>query len=195
MTFFQVWIAGYYNPFKLVVAVRDGPAPRWGFYATLLRGALDSLLIYLPLTLAGGQPALQSMITLIPTEQYYLYSVFFMPAFFLAQWLLLSALVNLIIRLAGQQSSFDSVLNITGISGLVVGTILVPWDWLWILAGWSNETALGISHIIFAMYSVFITTLGLHQICRLKIRFALLLNLVWMGTGIFLAMVIVRPPV
>ena len=41
-------IAGFTNPAKFVDEIKCKPAPQWGFYVQLLRGIMDSLLLYLP---------------------------------------------------------------------------------------------------------------------------------------------------
>jgi hypothetical protein len=179
----------------MVRALARVPAPRWGLYAVLVRGLLNSLLLYLPLALLGRQPSTAPYLTFLPAELYFLASVFFVPLFFLAQWLLLSAALHLILRLLGRPGELDAILNITGVSGLVVGTALLVWDWLWIALDWHNPVALGVSHLLFDVWAIALTTLGFRRLLGLPTRLAITLNLVWMALGVPLAIVVMRAPI
>ena len=56
MDYLNVWLMGYGPPKKFIIALRAKPAPHWGLYAQVWRGLMDSLLIYLPVTLLGRHP-------------------------------------------------------------------------------------------------------------------------------------------
>ena len=111
--FIRVWLTGYYSPSQLIDRLADKPAPQWGFYAQLLRAVMDALLLYLPLALMGQQPSMPSYLTFITSESYFATLVWLAPVFLLCQWLLLSAILHLILRLTGQHSHIDQILNIT----------------------------------------------------------------------------------
>lgn len=195
MNFFQVWLAGYYNPSRVIEGLQDAPAPHWGVYAQVGRGLLNSLLLYLPLAIKGDQPSPPSYLTILPTESYYATLAWLAPVFLVAQWLLLSAVLQVILRLAGRRSDIDQILNITGMVALIVGSFLIAWDWIWILAGWHNEVLLGASHMAIVMWGLAITVLGMMRIMKLSVWVAILLNVVWLALGWPLAMVIMRAPV
>ena len=195
MAFFQVWLSGYRRPRALVEALVTAPAPRWGWHATLLRGLMDALLLYLPLWLMGREPSTPSWLTFLPTRRYYLGSVLLAPLYLSAQWLLIGAAVHLALRLAGRRSDFDQILNITGMTALVVGAFLVPWDWLWVLLGWQNEVALGISHLLLDLWGVRITVLAYRRILDLPVRMGLLLNALGFALALPTAMIFMRAPV
>jgi hypothetical protein len=89
MSFVQVWLSGYTNPARMVMALKEKPAPQWGVYGQGLRALLDALLLYLPLALLGNSPSTPSYLTFIPTEEYFTALVFLAPVFLMAQWLLL----------------------------------------------------------------------------------------------------------
>jgi hypothetical protein len=118
LLFLRAWIAGYYRPKTTIHILKGAPAPLWGFTAVIIRGLLDSLLLYLPLYLSGQQPSTPSALSFLSTSDYYAASVLFSSVFFLVQWLFLSALIHLIIRLAGKESNIDLVLNINGLVSL-----------------------------------------------------------------------------
>lgn len=195
MNFFQTWITGYYNPGKLAGELSFKKAPHWGIYATGIRGLLNSLFLYLPLVFMGKEPTSPSWLTFLPTTDYYIASVFFVPFFFYFIWLFLSAFIHLIIRLLGQTSNIDQILNITGFNSLVVGAFILVWDWIWILTGSHNPVLLGISHLIIDTWYIIITTICFVRILKIKTITAVLLNLLWIATAVPFAMLFMRAPV
>ena len=82
MNFFQTWLKGYYNPGKLVVELSEKNTPHWGVYATGICGLLNSLLLYLPLVFMGKELTSPSWFTFLPTGNYYIVYIFFVPFFF-----------------------------------------------------------------------------------------------------------------
>jgi hypothetical protein len=88
MNLFQLWLTGYYSPARVVDELKTKPAPHWGFYAQLTRALLDSLLLYLPLAILGREPSTPSYLTFLSAERYFLASVFFVPVFLLAHWVI-----------------------------------------------------------------------------------------------------------
>jgi hypothetical protein len=172
----------------------DKPAPHWGFYAQLSRALLDSLFLYLPLALLGRQPSTPSYLSFLSTEKYYTTLVFLMPVFLIAQWLFLSAAIHVILRFSRWRSDIDQILNITGMSALVVGAFLVVWDWGYILLGGQDVIFLGISHLVLDLWGVVITVRGLQEILEVPVWFGVLLNVVWLGLGTPLAVVFIRGP-
>jgi hypothetical protein len=194
MSFLRVWFTGYVNPTRAIEALRETPAPHWGVAAQVGRAVLDSLLLYLPLALMGRAPSTPSALSFIPTERYYAVSVFSMPAFLVAQWLLLGAVVHVVLRLSGRRSDFDQILNITGLAALVVGAFLVVWDWGYILLGGSDIVFLGVSHLVFDLWAILITVRGFERILGVPAWLGLVLNLVWMVLGVPLSIIFVRGP-
>lgn len=195
MNFLQVWLTGYFNPSRMVEALAEKPAPHWGFYGQLCRAMLDSLLLYLPLALMGWEPSTPSYLIFLPNGIYFVVSVFFMPVFLLAQWLLLSVIVHSILRLSGRQSDVDQILNITGMAALVVGAFLVVWDWVYILLGGRDPVFLGVSHLVVDVWWVVITVIGFRRLLGIPTWLAILLNLLWVLLGLPLAILFVRGPV
>jgi hypothetical protein len=193
--FVRVWLTGYVNPARMVEALARKPAPHWGLYGQLGRAALDSLALYLPLALLGREPSTPSYLSFLPTVGYYAASVFFMPVFLLAQWLLLSVTVHGVLRLAGRRGDVDQILNVTGMAALVVGTALVVWDWGYILLGGQDPVFLGISHLVLDVWAIVITAIGFRRLLGVPTWLGLLLNLLWMALGVPLAMLLVRAPV
>lgn len=195
MGFFRVWLLGYTNPAGFIEELRSKPAPHWGVCGQLVRALGMSLLFYFPLALLGRVPSIPSAITYLPTETYFAMSIVLAPLFIIAQWLLLSAAVHVILRLMGRPSDIDQILNITGIVALVVGAVLVLWDWLWILLEWQNLVLLGVSHLIIVVWAVGITTLGFKRILGVPVWLGVLLNLLWVLLGEPLGAIFMRAPI
>ena len=108
MNFIQVCHSGYYKPAKFAAGLQGKPAPHWGFYAVVLRAALLSLLMYLPLSLQGSSPPTPSYLSALPTERYYTALIWLTPLVLFAEWLLAGALAHVILRLVKRPSDFDS---------------------------------------------------------------------------------------
>jgi hypothetical protein len=194
MSFFRVWITGYYDPVRMIEELRSKPAPQWGFYGQFLRAALDSLLLYLPMALMGRIPPVPSNLSFIPTARYYWHLIWLSPLVLGATWLLTSAFVHLVVRLAGRRSDFDQILNLAGMATLVVGAFLLVWDWAWFAIGGVNQYFLGISHLVFDLWAVVITAIGLKRILGVPTWLGAVLSL--LGIPIFLpfAIMFMRSP-
>jgi len=93
MSFVRLWLTTCYNPVKMIEELRSKPAPQWGFYAQLLRAALDSLLPHLPIALKGRIPHAGSLSFLL-TEQYYWHLIWLSPIVLAVQWLPPSAFIH-----------------------------------------------------------------------------------------------------
>ena len=195
LDFLLAWFTGLHNPVRMIEMLKGKPAPLWGLKGTLLRALLDSLLVYLPLAIMGREPTFPSWLSFVSTDSYYSVSVFLFPVYLVGLWLLLSSLIHLIIRISGFRSNIDQIMNISGMAALIVGSVLVFWDWIWIAAGWKNEILLGISHILFSVWALVIASIGFKRILGLSTRFSIFLNVIWILAGMPLSMIFVRPPV
>jgi hypothetical protein len=112
MNFIKVWLTGYINPARFAKALRGKPAPHWGLYAQILRGLMDSLLLYLPISLMGRIPPTSSYLTFIPTGTYYGTLVWLTPFVFLAQFIIGAGVIHVYPRLQNQPGDIDQILNI-----------------------------------------------------------------------------------
>jgi len=164
------WLYGYVHPNRMMAILKNENSPWIGFSATFLRGIMNSLILFLPLTLLGRIPSLPSYLTIISTQNYFMFLTMIVPFYFLMLWLFLSGVIYLILRLIIRTTpGFDHILNIFGLIGLIVGSCLILWDWMWILLGSSNYILLGISHLIIDIWAVVLATICLHNIIVLKI--------------------------
>ena len=194
MSFVRVWFTGYYNPAKMMEQLRSKPAPQWGFYGMFLRAALDSLLLYLPIALMGFVPPRSSNLSFLPTEQYYGHLIWLAPIVLAAQWLLTSAFVHVVLRLIGRRSEFDQVLNITGMSAIVVGAFILLWDWTWVALGGVDQYFMGISHLIISLWAVVLEAIGLKRLLDVPIWLGAILSFLTIPVAMPLGIMFMRSP-
>lgn len=190
----RLWAMGYVSPGRMVGELRSRPAPHYGLLAQLVRGLLDALLLYLPMALLGRVPPLRSYLSFIPTERYYLALVFLAPLVLEAILIFQSAFVHLALRLLGRRSDFDAIINICGMAALIVGAVILPWDWLWILRGGVDQVWLGMSHLVISLWGVAITALGLKRTLGVPLGLAVALSLLQIPIALPLAMMFMRSP-
>ncbi|MBN1399447.1 MAG: hypothetical protein JXA74_01345 [Anaerolineae bacterium] len=201
MTFFQVWLSGYYSPGRFARGLLDRPAPQWGLLAVGLRAALISLGLYLPLHLLGRTPPLRSYLPFIPTERYYGALVWITPLVLVAQWLLDGALTHVLLRLLRRPSDLDQILNIYGLSALVVGAFLMVWDWAWIAIGiaWDpyggiDQFLLGTSHLVLDVWGLVLAVVALKGLLGVPIWLGVALDLLAVAASLPLAIMFMRSP-
>jgi hypothetical protein len=111
----------------------------------------------------GRKPPTPSYLTLISTESYYQALIWLAPLIFIIQWLLGGAIIHVYFRIVNQPSDIDQILNIMGMSGLVVAFILLIWDWVWFFIGGVNQYFLGITHLIIDVWWFVLVVNGINQ--------------------------------
>ncbi len=194
MKFFRLWLTGYFNPLRFINEHRHIPAPHWGFYATLVRALMNSLLLYLPLFLLGRYPSMPSFLPFISTDKYYGALIVITPIVFLSLWLLDGAAIHLCLRTTKRSSDIDQILNISGTTTLVVGTFILLWDWMWILLGGINQYSLGISHLIVDIYWIVLFVTGLKKILDVPVGLGILLAILTFAIDLPVAYLLMRAP-
>jgi len=194
MSYFALWFTAYINPRRFSDGLIRAPAARWGFLAALQRGLMDSLMIYLPVHLLGRVPPTPSYLPFLATETYYLSLVVLAPIVLLAEWLLATSLMHLILRLSKRQSDFDKLLGISGFTALAIGTVLSVWDALWLAVGGMNQYSLGISHLVIDLWAIAITTIALRRILDVPVWMGIILNIAAMAVSMPLAIMFMRSP-
>lgn len=151
LSFWQIWWNSYLRPRRALQALARSPAPQYGLAYTLLRAAMLSLAFFLPLYLLEIQPISPAYLSVFDRPDYFLIEAFIYPVFSMLSWLLLSGLVQIILRLSGYPSQYEQILNLNGLIALTIGIVLLAWDWLLILLGWHTfPTLVGISHVLIA---------------------------------------------
>jgi hypothetical protein len=194
LDFLRIWLLGYTSPRRFADALMARQTPLWGLVAVGLRALLDAALVYLPVALLGRTPPEPSYVTLLPTEGYYLTLVWLTPLVFLAQWLLGAGVLHIGLRLSGRRSDMDHILNLTGMASLVVGAILIPWDWLSFLLGGLDQYLLGISHLIIDIWWFLLVVTGLCRSLGIGAGRAIALSALAFATAFPLAILFMRAP-
>jgi hypothetical protein len=194
MSFVRLWFTAYYNPAKMMEQLRSRPAPQWGFYGMILRAALDSLLLYLPLALVGRIPPLRSNLSFLPTEQYYWHLVWLSPIVLAAQWLLPAAFTHVVLRFTGRASDFDQILNIHGMTALIVGAFILGWDWTWVAVGGIDQYFLGFCHLVISLWSVVLEAIGLKKILGVPIWLGAILSFLSIPIALPFSIMFMRSP-
>ncbi len=192
MDFVRIWLSGLVRPSRAFDELKTKRAPLWGLLAVLIRFIITSLTTILALYLLGREPFTPSHLTFLTTDNYYAAEIVFLPVFGLAMWLLGSAVVHVILRLAGRQSDFDQILNIIGLGMLIPMPIVWLWDWTMIALNWYQMTVMAVSHSFFALWGVIVHSIGFKRILGLQTLTGVGLALVIPAVYIPLAMIFVR---
>ena len=195
MAFLRLWLTAYPYPIRFAEGLRDKPAPQWGLVAVVLRGLIDSLLLYLPIYLMGWQPPTPSFIPIFSTEHYYRTLIFIGPLLFLAHWLMSGAFTHVVLRLTRRRSDIDLILNIVGMTNLVIAAVIIAWDWLCIAAGWGDQWLLGISHLIIDGWGIAISIIVYKRLMGVPAWLVILLALVGIVSWLPLGMTFMRSPI
>jgi hypothetical protein len=108
--------------------------------------------------------------------------------------LMQSVTIHVILRLLGRRSDIDQILNINGMSALIVGAVLIPWDWTMYAFGVADQYFLGITHIIISLWGIVIMTIGLQRILSLPRWLSIALSITMFPVALPFAMMFMRSP-
>jgi len=194
-TFFRLLFIAYRSPRRFADGLLHAPAPFYGLAAVLLRGALVSLLEYLPLHLMGRIPPMPSYLTFIPTERYYAALLWIGPLMFVAHWLFFSSLAHVGLRLLRQRSDMDILVNLSGMISLVIGVVLIAYDWVWIIGGWGNQWVMGFSHLAIDVWGIAISVVCLKRLLGVPAWLGIALNIIAILTWLPFGIIFMRSPV
>ncbi len=194
VNFFQTWFTGYINPGRAIGELSNRTGPLWGLYGVLIRSALVSLLWYLPAHLAGRTPIRTPQIAIIPQDTYYYNLVFLFPALTVGFWLIDGVLAHTLLRLMGRHSNFGSILMIDGFGNLIIGPLLLAWDWVMLTQGWGSDIVLwGMTHLVLDAWYIVFVILGLRKILQLPLWLAVLIVFLWFAYSVPLSMLFISP--
>jgi hypothetical protein len=194
MNFIQVWLWGYTHPTRFIHELETKTTPHWGFYATALRGLVVPVFLYLPVALMGRSPPTPSYLSLIETDTYYWTLVWLTPFVFFFQWLLGAAILHTFFGLINQKSHMDQIINLSGMSSLVITCVLLVWDWCWFAIGGVNQIFLGISHLVIDLWWLALVVLGLHRMFGITIPLAITGCLLAFMGNFPIAVILMRAP-
>ncbi len=197
--YIRLWFTAYINPVRFAAGLKNKPAPLWGFLASLQRALMDSLFLYLPVALMGRIPPEPSYLSFIADENYYFALVGFAAPVLLAEWLLGGAVIYMILRACRFKSGFDQILNITGFIALMIGSVLLVWDWIWIAvggigAGGLNQYWLGISHLVIDLWGIAVAAVVFKRILKVPVWLGALVNLAAIIAALPMAIMFMRSP-
>ena len=99
--------------------------PRTGLTAVAIRFTGQDLVETLPLAVLGREPFMPSRLPIRP-ERHYRVQLAYLPAFGLAQWLLMGSAAAVVLRLRGEGRDLARVLDVVGVG------MLVPMPVLWV---------------------------------------------------------------
>ena len=162
MNLFQLWCTGILHPGDAFYELKSKPAPAWGFWVVLVFNLLISATTLLTLYLLGRPPLMPSVLTFLPTEKYLLTEMFFLPPLRVIVWLIASSTIHLGLRLVGQRSDFDQILNIGGLGYLVTMPFILVSDWSFIAA--NIYPIVEYTHPLSALWGLVLTVIGLKKI-------------------------------
>jgi len=166
MNLLQLWWTGVTRPARAFDALKSRAAPAWGFWVVLAFNLLISATTILVQYLLRQPLFLASWLTFLPTENYRLAEMFFLPPLRILVWVMAAGIIHLGLRLADKASNFDTLLNIGGLGYLVIMPFVLFSDWLLIAlnAYWLAEY----THPAATLWGVFLTVIGLKELLGTK---------------------------
>jgi hypothetical protein len=102
--------------------------------------------------------------------------------------------MHLLLRLGKQNSDIDQLLNLTGLSSLVVAALLLLWDWFWYFLGGMHQYALGISHLLIDIWWFVLIVTALHHNLAVPKRYAVAVSVLAFLIEFPLAPIFMRAP-
>jgi hypothetical protein len=191
--FLSLWFLAMIRPREAYDLLLEVPAPKWGLYSTLIRFVGTAITSILALHLLSRRPFVLPYVTFLDGTDYYKAEILFLPLFGLAAWLLSSALVHLILRLARIESHIDWVMNVIGFSLLVVMPVVWLVDWATIAIDLYGASFTIPIHAAVSIWEVALMAVGFRKIERLSWFTSAMLGLtVKAGVYIPLAAIFVR---
>ena len=190
MNTFHLWWTGVTCPAKAFDVLKSKPAPVWGFWVVLVFNLLISTTTLLVQYLLRQLPFLESWLTFLPTENYRLAEMFFLPPLRILVWVMAAGVIHLGLRLANKASNFDIILNIGGLGYLVMMPFVLLSDWLLIIlnAYWLAEY----THPLAALWGLVLTVIGLKELLGTRTGLAITMTIVSMVVSIPLLAIFAR---
>jgi len=149
--FTRLWLTSYFHPRAIMDELTGLDSPRLGALYVLARGAMLSLLFYLPFHLLGFTPITPAYLPALDSPDYFLYAALMWPLFGLLSWVYLQGVAYLILRVLGYRANFDQMLNLGGLLTLTIGVTILVFDWLMVAFNLHNNAVfLGLAHTIIA---------------------------------------------
>jgi hypothetical protein len=195
MSYLKLWFYFYVNPKKYADNITNSPAPVWGLAATMQRAIMDAVLLYLPIALLGRISPESPYLRFISADNYYFALIGIAPVVLFLEWLLSASAIYLLLRLFKYRSSFDLILNISGFGALGIGSVLLIWDWMWILIGGMNQYLLGTSHLLIDIWGVAISAICLKVLFKVPTWLGWVANIIGIAVSMPFAIMFMRSPI
>ncbi len=120
--------------------------------------------------------------------------VWLSPIVLIAEWLFWPAFAHVVLRLTGRRSDLDQILNIYGMSCIIVGAFILLWDWALFAVGGMNQYFSGFSHLVISLWGILIQTIGLQRILGVPVWLGATLSFLDIPLALPLAIMFMRSP-
>ncbi|MHB1317543.1 MAG: hypothetical protein ACYCYF_02885 [Anaerolineae bacterium] len=107
--------------------------------------------------------------------------------------MLTASVLCLVLRRAGHACPLAPALNLVALSSLVVGAVLVPWDWLTYALGVLDQVALGLTHLVIDLWW-FVLVMQIRELTGASVRTALLASAAGFAAAFPLGVIFMRAP-
>lgn len=155
------WGAGMVAPDSFMRALpRQGP-PKLGVAAVLTRFVVTDLLETVPRAVQGRPPFYPTKLP-IPPERHYQVQALYLPAFGVAQWLLMGGVAHALLRVTGHRSQLSRVLDVVGTGMLLPMPALWSSDLLMLATGTYRLPGLAVVHAAVQVWEATLFTIGFH---------------------------------
>jgi hypothetical protein len=94
----------------------------------------------------------------------------------------------------GWNSDIDQIVNIIGMSALIVGAVLVPWDWAMFALGVADQYFLGITHLVISLWAVVLMVVGLRRLLSVPLGLSIVLSIIPIPVALPFAIMFMRSP-
>ena len=193
MDFLRLWWYGYTRPSAFVDGLIAKRGYVYGFAGQGLRVTLDSLLEYLPVALMGRIPPTPPVIP-IPPGSYYWFLVFSAPTIIFVEMLLGAVAGHGILRALRRESDLGFLVNVAGMTAIVVGAVIIVWDWAWFAIGFHDQVFLGITHLLIDFWAIYLSVLAMKRRLNVPVPLGITLNVVGIVAALALAVPLLRSP-
>lgn len=169
MGFVKTWFTCYFRPDIAFSQLKGRKGFYWGLWGILITWGMRDLLYLVPHYLMGSQPFEPSYLTFLSTENYYSVWIYLQPVMGLMLWLLNSAMIYFVFRLLKKEIDFDNVLNITGLSAVVISLPLLLADWIIYFADLRTLTAMAVLHTLFTLWSMILQIIAYKKLFGIRV--------------------------
>jgi len=194
MSYTQIWINGYLHPTQAMDAVARLKTPKFGVLCVILRGLLLSVFLYMPFYLLGFEPITPAYLSIFDTPYYFLYAAAFWPVFNLLSLIFLQGVAYTVLRILGYPANFDQMLNLAGLLDLIIGIVLLAFDWMMVaIDRHENMILLGLAHILISdPWSIALTAAFFKKYFHVPVGVSILLGILLRLLFIPIAAVLIR---